>query len=166
MNAKPVGETGDGGGGAAEDYILIRDEKATAAPGGTFTAGSWQTRDLNTIVADIGGHVGLAANQITLAAGTYKVRGHAPAYRVNNHKIKLRNITDSTDVVIGTSEYTGSGEFMQTRSFLEGRFTIDSSKVFELQHRCVSTSSLLGMGFDSTFGVIEVYGIIELWKEA
>ena len=166
MNAKPVGETGDSGGGAAEDYILIRDEKANAAPGGTFTAGSWQTRDLNQEVADTGGHASLATNQITLAAGTYKVRAHAPAYKVNNHKIKLRNITDLTDIVIGTSEYAGSGDFTQTRSFLEGRFTIGSSKVFELQHRCVSTSSLLGMGFDSTFGVIEVYAVIELWKEA
>ena len=164
MNADSVGSTGNGG--AAEDYILIRDEKADGVDGGGFTAGAWQTRDLTVIVVNQGSHVSLATNQITLATGTYKVKAHAPARTVNSHKIKLRNITDGADIVIGTSERAISGDGNQTRSFLEGRFTIADTKVLELQHRCGTTRVTNGLGIASGFGVIEVYAIIEFWKEA
>ena len=166
MIAESVGSTGDGGDGAAEDYILIRDEKTSGSIGGTFTAGAWQTRDLNTIVADIGSHVSLASNQITLAAGTYKVKVHAPAFKVVRHKTKLRNITDGSDIVIGSSSYNSNTDLVSGDSTLEGRFTIDDSKVIELQHRCSTTGSSTGFGVASNFGVIEVYAVIEFWKEA
>ena len=166
MNAKPVGETGDGGGGAAEDYILIRDEKANALSGGSFASAIWRTRDLTVKVTDTGGHASLVSNQITLAAGTYRIKAHAPASNVNAHKTKLRNITDSTDEIIGTVAYASSLDIAQTRSFIEGKFTIAESKVFELQHRCQSSRTTTGFGRAFGVGVIEVYSIIEFWKEA
>lgn len=166
MLAEPVGKTGDGGEGAAEDYILIRDEKASGVDGGTFTAGSWQTRDLNTKVADTGNHAALAGNQITLAAGTYKVRAIAPSRKVNFHKTRLRNITDGSDLAIGSTAYSFSGDGMQDACDLVGRFTIASSKVIELQHRCTTSAATNGFGIAASFGVIEIYSIVQFWKEA
>ena len=166
MNAKPVGETGDGGGGGAEDYILIRDEKASGIIGGTFTAGAWQTRDLNTEVHDDGGHASVASNQITLAAGTYRFGAHAPGVSVNFHKLRLYNITDAATIEIGTSDRSTTSAANSNKSFIEGEFTIDASKVIELQHRCSTTANNIGFGFDATLGVNEVYAVIEFWKVA
>ena len=166
MLAESVGATGNGGGGGAEDYILIRDEKPSGTRGGSSTAGVWQTRDFTIVNEDDGGHASLASNQITLAAGKYKVKAHAANFTGISHQIKLYNVTDASDIVIGTSEASNSGGIMQTRSFLEGRFTIAASKVIELQHRCDLGVTVRGLGEKCTFGVIEVYAAIEFWKEA
>lgn len=162
MLAKPVGETGNGGGGA-EDYILIREEQSSGVNGGTFTSGAWRTRPLNTEVEDTGNNASIASNQITLAAGTYRTQGWASTFSVGRHKAKLRNISDNTDTIIGSSELNSNNV---TRSKIEGRFTIASSKVFEIQHRCQTTQASIGMGVSCDFGVLEVYLAIEFWKEA
>lgn len=164
MNAKPVGSTGNGGA-AAEDHILIRQEEASGTQGGAFTSGSWQTRVFNVKVYDTGGHASLASNQITLLAGTYRVKAHAPANSVKRHKLKLKNITDNVDIVIGTSEFA-SDIGVISRSFLSDRFEINATKVIELQHRCELTKTVTGLGVASSFGVIEVYSVIEFWKES
>ncbi|MCK5601038.1 hypothetical protein KAR91_04160, partial [Candidatus Pacearchaeota archaeon] len=107
-----------------------------------------------------------ATNQITLAAGTYRVKAHAPALQVNNHKVKLYNITDAVDLIIGSSAYASSFAAVSNKSFLEGRFTIEDSKILELQHRCGATKTNNGFGLGSGFVVTEVYSVIEFWKEA
>ncbi|MCK4500305.1 hypothetical protein KAU11_07395 [Candidatus Babeliales bacterium] len=149
-----------------EDYILIRDEKASGITGGSFTSGAWRTRDLNTIVTDIGSHASIASNQITLAGGTYKVEGYAPGMGVNEHKIKLRNITDGVDLVIGTSMHASATGPTNSISTLDGRFTIAAPKVLELQHRSFGSQATYGFGTTCSFGVIEVYSVIKFWKEA
>src|SRR5690606_24299823 len=87
----------------ATDYILIQDRKPDGTTGGTFTAGSWQTRDLNTEVVDTGNHATLSSNQITLAAGTYRVRAIAPARAVNNHRARFQNVSDGTTAAMGSN---------------------------------------------------------------
>lgn len=150
--------------GSGEDYILIQDQKAQNTAGGTFTNGAWQTRTLNTIVSDAGGHAALAANQITLQPGTYRVFAHAPAYIVSGHQTRLRNITDGTTIATGTSERSAAGDAVQSRSMLHGRFTIASAKVIELQHQCATTRATDGFGFPNNF-TTEVYATAEFTKE-
>ena len=151
--------------GGSSSYIYIRDEKANTTAGGTFTSGAWRTRDLNTEVNDAGAYASVAANQITLAAGTYRFTCRAPAFAVINHKIRLANITDSI-YYYGTSEYAQAGPpNIQTTSFVSGRFTISVSKVFELQHYCNTTVTTTGFGQPGSFGVTEVYAECEFWRE-
>ncbi len=150
----------------ALDYIEIRDEKAAGTDGGGFTSGSFQTRTLNTEASDAGGHASLATNQITLAAGTYECEISCPAGVVGNHQAKLRNVTDSTDVLIGTTEYTGTGNTTYTRSLITGRFTIAASKALEVQHRCETTKATDGFGNAANFGVVEVYTVARFWRVA
>jgi hypothetical protein len=157
---------GSGGSSASDAYILIRDEKSSNTAGGGFTSGSYQTRDLNTEVHDTANLASVASNQITLAAGTYRCRIAVPAFRCGDHKAKLYNVTDSADVIIGTSGLAQTGANTTTSySFIVGRFTIATTKVLEVRHRCSSTQASNGFGTAVAFGDTEVYTVVEMWKE-
>ena len=159
--------TQGGGGGLFNAYAYLRDEKTANTGGGVFNSGAWQTRDLNTEVTDPDGIVTLSANQFTLQAGTYWISARAPAYGVDRHKAKLRNVTDSTDAIIGSSAHTASSGGSETVSFVVGQVTIASAKTFEIQHRGQTTvASGLGYGVESNFAVTEVYTEVEIWREA
>lgn len=148
------------------DYMLIRDEKADGTAGGTFTSGSWQTRTLNTETADTGAHAAVAANQITLAAGTYRFRATAPAYKVDTHRLRLQNITAGTTVATGPAMRAAAAGDDIMLATVEGRFTIAGATVFEVQHRSSATKATDGFGLAATFGTNEVFAQIELWREA
>lgn len=155
-----------GGGGLFDAYAYLRDEKAANTEGGTFTSAAWQTRVLNTEVFDPAGIVSLSSNQFTLAAaGTYLVKALAPAYRVDRHKAKLRNMTASSDVAVGSSEVNANSNLVVTSSVVIARFTIAGSATFELQHRCETTGTTTGFGLASNFAVTEVYSEVEIWRE-
>lgn len=143
-------------------YWNIVDSKASGTGGGVFSSGSWRTRDLNTTLGtnSISGS-SLASNQFTLPAGTYRIFASAPTYAVNKHKTRLRNITDSVDTLLGTSEHSDQTYNGATRSFIAGIFTISSQKTFEIQHQCQTTQNF---GQASSFGVNEIYTVVELWK--
>lgn len=166
VNNTEVLEIGSTGIIAQQPYWNIVDQKAANTVGGTFTQGAWQTRTLNTTIGSntITGS-SLLNNQFTLPSGTYRIFATAPAYIVNRHKAKLRNITDASDTLIGTSEYAPSSGTVVTLSLIRGIFTITSSKIFEIQHQCQSTSSNTnGFGVESNLGVVEIYTVVELWK--
>lgn len=146
------------------EYIKLSDVKTSGTAGGTFTSGAWQTRDLNTEDNDTGNHCSLSTNQFTLDTGTYRILASAPSVFVSAHKLKLYNITDASDEIIGVAEYSHVANNGTTRAFVFGEFTITAAKVFELQHRCAVTRSTDGLGLSAGFGVSEVYSTVELWK--
>jgi hypothetical protein len=145
-------------------YAILTDEKAANTDGGTATTGDWRTRTLNTEV-DPDGIVTLAANQFTLQAGTYLIRASAPAHVVNRHKTKIRNITAGSDAIIGMSMYADSANGVTSTSSLVGRVTVAVATAFELQHRVETTANTVGFGVADNFGVVEVYSIVEIWRE-
>lgn len=148
-----------------ESRALLKDEKSAGTGGGTFTSGSWQTRTLNTESYDPDSIVSISANQFTLQAGTYRIIARAPAHDVGRHQAKLRNVTDSTDDLTGSSVYADLGN-VQNDSWIIGRITIASAKTFEIQHQCQATISGNGFGFAGNFGITETYTIVEIIKEA
>ena len=149
----------------AHHYIKLSDTKAANTAGGDFTSGAWRTRTLTTEDTDTGNHCSLASNQFTLAAGTYEIEAYAPAYNVQAHKIRLRNTSDSTTPIEGTAAYagkdSGGGGQDQTVSMLHGRFTIASSKTFEIQHQCQTTQATNGFGNPANMDS-EVYTVVIL----
>jgi len=156
-------------GGKFESALLhVRDEKSSGTDSGTSTAGSFQTRTLNTVMTNEISGASLSSNQITLPSGTYYIHASAPAFMVDSHKLKLRNTTDSSDTLIGSSEYaeTGAESRPSNRSFIIGRFTISSQKTFEIQHRSSGTRGGNGFGVNSNFSVTEVYADVQIWKVA
>ena len=149
-----------------EQYIQIRDTKTSGTDGGSSTGDTWITRDLTEETFDTHSLATLSSNQIVLESGTYRCRIHAPGYRVNTNRIKLRNITDTVDILFGTSEYSVSGaDSTQSRSFIEGRFTVNASKSLEVQHLCNFTRATDGFGKAQSSGaILEVYTVAEFWK--
>jgi len=155
--------------GKFESQLLhVRDEKTANTQGGTATASSFIKRDLNTSVTNEISGASISSSVITLPSGTYYIHASAPGFKVERHKTKLRNTSDSSDTIIGTSEYAieDAGGFAQTRSFVIGRFTIASSKNFELQHRVQNTNGTSDFGLATNGGVIEVYADVQIWKVA
>ncbi len=147
------------------DLLHVQDQKADTTQGGTFTSGAWRTRDLTVEVTNEITGASLASNQITLLAGTYEVEASAPGFRVNNHKTKLRDTTNSIDLIMGTSEYSDSGATAPgTRSFVRGRFTLTGTAVLELQHYSQLTQADTGFGIQTSIvdGSIEVYADIRI----
>lgn len=156
--------TGITGSMQAGQYILLQDQKTQNTDGGTFNSAAWQTRTLNTEVADEGNNCTLASNQFALLAGTYRIRARAPASTVGRHQIRLRNITDSTTPLTGTSEFSSStAAYAQTESEIFGTFTIGTTKTFEIQHQCQTTAATTGFGVAANFGT-EIYTSVELTK--
>jgi hypothetical protein len=154
-------------GGIFESQLLhVRDEKSSGTAAGTATSGSFETRTLNTVMTNEISGASLASNQITLPAGTYYINAKAPCRNVDGHKIKLRNTTDSSDTLIGTNAQSQAAGYILTQSFISGRFTIASEKVFEIQHRVEATQATYGFGNAITFGVVEVYTDVQIWKVA
>ena len=154
VNDGAAGTTGSNGTNATIKVATLKDHNTNdGSPlfGGTFTKDVWQTRTLNTEV-DPDSIVTLSNNQFTLAAGSYRIDWSCPAYRVNHHQSKLKNITD-------TLNYYGSSEFAyndsganQSVSIGSAVLTITGSKVFELQHQAQSTRDNTGFGAGLTVG--------------
>lgn len=145
-------------------FATISDVRASGTSAGGTTAGTFITRTLNTLEDPNGIVTSLTANQFVLPAGTYYVEGSAPAGSCGEHKVKLRNITDSTDQLIGSSEYAIDGLFSYTRSNFSGEVIITAAKTFELQHRATATQATDGLGHASGMGVNEVYAILKITK--
>jgi len=154
-------------GGKFSSYAVIADAKAYNASGGTFTSGAWRTRDLNTEITDEDDIVSISSNQFTLQAGSYFLRASAPAYRVDSHIAKLQNITDATLTITGSVSMGSSSFASTTVSLLAGRFTISGAKVFEIQHRCITTHSSHGFGLTHSIGGFDsIYTLVEIFKES
>lgn len=149
----------------APPYALIRDEKAQNTNGGGFTSGSWQQRDLNTVVEDLTGMVTLASNAFTLGPGRYRIRGSAPAFYCSHHQTRVQNVTDTTTPIIGTAqEDTSSLSFgTSSRSEFEGVVFITAAKTFQVQHQCSTTRATDGLGRAANF-TTEVYTLLRIEK--
>ena len=150
---------------AFESFAVIADQKTSGTDGGTFTSGDWRTRDLNTELFDPDGIVSISSNQFTLGAGTYYMVAHAPAHRVDKHIARIRNMTDSVVMAFGTTEVANNGTYNSSTSKVFARVTITSSKAFEVQHKCDTTFSSSGFGWNANYSD-EKYTVVEIFKEA
>ena len=153
-----------GGTGNPISVAVIVDQKANNTEGGTFTSGDWRIRDLNTEISDPDGIVSVSSNQFTLGAGTYLISWSAPAFVTAIHVSKLYSVTDSSDLRIGTSEYSNSSHGTHTHS--KGHFvhTISASHVYEIRHRCSTTRSINGFGSGAAFGVVNIFTEVLIQK--
>jgi hypothetical protein len=164
-----TGATGPTGTFLTSNIAIFRDEKTNGTDGGTFTSGSYQTRTLNTTQTNGISGCSLSSNQITLPAGTYYIQAQAPtAGKLDTHKARFQNITDSTTAILGQNAESSSVSSAEpgVDAFVEGVFTIAAQKTFELQHRCSLTEPTYGFGIACSFGDAEVYSTITIIKMA
>ena len=164
------------GGGKFASYAIISDTKASNVNGGTFTAGAWQTRDLQTENADPDNIVSISSNQFTLQAGSYLIKFQSTGYHVHRHITKLRDITNSANKGYGISALANVSSDSTTTSAGMAKVTISGATVYEIQHACQTTKSTNGMGnntYIDTSGSYtdntepsSVFTIVEIYKES
>ena len=153
--------------GKFSSYAVINHSVAYDQGAGTFTNGAWRTRELNTEVTDEDNIVSISSNQFTLQAGTYLIKAQSPAYRVDQHVIRLYNVTDSSVDGVGMAVMTSSSFASQTVSTLVNRITISGAKAFEIQHQCQTSHSTYGLGLHHGIsGANSIYTIVEIYKES
>ena len=153
--------------GIYDAYVCIRDKKTLGTDGGTFTSGAWRTRDINEEQADTAGICAIAANQITLAVGTYTCLIFCPAMGVVRNQAKLYNVTDGVDILMGSVAYVhpSVGGFVESGyAIVAGRFTLAAQKVLEIQHQCEYTCATTGFGAACSFAD-EIYTVAQFWRE-
>jgi len=150
-------------GGKFSSYAIIADQKSSNTLGGSFSSGGDRTRDLNTEIADADGIVSISSNQFTLQAGTYLIRGSAPAYNVGRHIAFIYDVTNSAVAgYYGTVQHSYNGNV--TSSFFYSRVTISGATVFEIRHRGEITQSA-GFGQESGF-YTNTYTVVQIFKES
>ena len=149
----------------APDQILhVRDEKTAGTSAGTSLTGD-NIRVLNTVARNTISGASLGSNQITLPLGTYTVNASAPALQSGYHKLRLVNVTDSTNVLIGQSCYSAAASVVQTTSTILGVFTLAATKVLNLTHYIAGGSAPNGLG-GGTGILTEVYAEVFITKIA
>lgn len=174
--------------------VLVGDTLTGATSGATgvvfdieLTSGSWAGGDaagtiwLNSVTGTFNGtenaNVGANSNVLTttsavtnnrfrLTSGTYRIRANAPCYNVQSTLVRLRNISDSSDALVGNSMYTSGS--VQIRPFIDDRFTIAANKTFELLHFTLTNagavSDALGIAHGQS-GYNNIYAEVVLEKE-
>lgn len=143
----------------------LSDVKASGTAGGSASATTTHTRTLNTLVDNTGIVTSLVSNQFVLPAGTYQIEASAPSLQADQHRARIRNITDGTTALLGTNEYSyAAGNVTQSSSRVSGEITITSSKTFELQHYTKTARATDGLGTPVTNGDTEMYSTVKITK--
>ena len=132
---------------------------------GAIVSGSWYTRALTSEVTDNAGIGSLAANQVSLPAGTYYSRFKAGGWSIDNHQSRLYNTTTAAALIYGSPMFATNATTIVTQSTGEGQFTLAAASVLELQHRA-QTSNATGnaQGISAGFGGTDVFSQVEFWR--
>lgn len=157
--------------------IMLQEQQTAGTPGsGTFSANTWKKVPLTTKVQDTGSDVtSFSSSQFVLNAGTYRVDAHICLGEIPGTdggatgKCRLRNVTDSTTVLVGTSveictdvtDVEPSGAWSQLR----GVFTIAASKTLEFDGY-ISATTGAASALSSGNGEIEVYSQVVFTRVA
>lgn len=141
---------------------ILTDEKTTGTDGGGASATTWNARDLNTEQSDDDAIATIATNQFTPIAGDYLIRCYAPAYSVDDHRLRLYNVTGTAVVQEGMtiSSTTSIGQ----SAFLEHKFTANGTDAYRIDHYTKAAKASNGLGQAASDGSPEIYLVIVLEK--
>jgi hypothetical protein len=141
--------------------LTFRLEERQVGDGGTFSNGEWRTRALNTTKHDPAGLASLNLSQVTLPPGRYECEAAGNAFRVERHRIRLRDVTNGTTLATGSSEFANDGDAVSTTSTLRTWFYLPQTTTIELQHRGQTSHAGNGFGVGSGFGGNNLYAWLE-----
>lgn len=148
--------TGGGGGAAASLAVAsLSDEKATTTDGGGSSATTYNNRNLQTEV-DAGGIVTISSNQFTPASGSYVCFAQAPGHEVDNHRLRLYNVTGTATVAEGLNCTSSSGQ-TDAPATLMTIFTANGTDAYRVDHYTSAAKATDGLGNAVGDGTVEVY---------
>ena len=149
----------------AENLLWIVHEVGNTVEGGSILTDDFVTRPLNVVKLNQIAGASLAANIITLPAGTYWLEAHQSTYSVGDVcAFRLFNVDDMTDAVRGVNGFgTDRGDTYPMR----GQFTIAEEKDFRMDVYSGSAQAGSGMGFQQQEAShVETYCIVRIWRRA
>ena len=153
-------------GPSTSQFATFNETQANNTDGGASVATTFTTRVLNTtVVNDITG-CSLATNQVTLPAGSYIATVISPFRNTNLTKIRLFNVTDSTNTAIGQGLNCEGAASVGGIASLQAQFTIAGSKAFAVQYYCQTAVATFGLGRAVNASVNEIYTTIQIQKIA
>ena len=142
---------------AGTQVASFTEYQASGTNGGASTSGSWIKRTLNTTVTNTITGCTLSSSVIALPAGTYRIDAISSFVGSNGANIKLRNTSDSTDVILGVNTFNATAAPGGSPAMLTGTFTIAATKNFEIQYRVGTGRAADGLGAAAAFGTNECY---------
>lgn len=130
----------------------VKRLQASNVSGYPATAGAWTALVLDTINDPSGIVTSLAANQITLPAGTYHVRGLQILFSVNDAQIRLRDVSGGVTYASSGNAYSPLSSSITT-AILSEVFTINNTTTLTLQYQVQTTNATNGLNaMSSNFG--------------
>ena len=149
-------------GNAMGFYFYAYDQKPNGTSGGTTSAATWMTRDINTVARNFIG-ASLASNRITLPAGRYRVTADVPAFAVNSYRAALYDVTHGTYLLLSPSCECNNGYGYTIPAHIDDEITLTTTTTLELRMYCdVGRSD--GLGIAGGFGLPERYTEVRIWK--
>ena len=144
----------------APDAVL-EDQKSEGTHGGTSSTSSWDARDLNTEVRNIGDILSLSANRFTPRQDGW-VEFMTTIYSSDSGRARLRNITDGTTAGLGVNAHAPSA----TNAKLYGGAAVLAGKEYELQSWEKYGAGSIGRGYAPYTGhsTSEIYSRIIYWR--
>lgn len=131
------------GPGLAAREVGLAHILAANTAGPTYTAAAnWQAVPLNTKQYDTGNRCSLAANQIILGAGTWRIDA-AVAFGETEGRgvLRLRNVTAGATLVVGLAGGNEPAVLVNDPLLLRGRFTVAVGQTLEVQLRTPITTT-------------------------
>lgn len=157
-----------GGAGGGLGAAVVADRKSDGTNGGTCTPGSWEQRDLNTIVSDtlVGTTLSVSSDQFTIDPGgsekEYLIEWSAPCYKGDQHQARLYNVTDASVECLGSSAFSKNSNNGHEQSHGTVVVTLSASKTFRIEHRVTASQSTSGYGAAAGLGNDETYTIVNI----
>ena len=156
------------GTGLYSGYALMEEAIEHGATAHTKTAGNWYTKQLSRISFDPQNIiVSLSSDQFTLAAGTYVIKWVHLLERCDEGITRLYDVTNSTSKkvsLVGFAQDGGNYAMVISRGI--ARVTITGNTAYKYQYFVASANSILKGPSDSDNTEEEIFGQVEVWKEA
>ena len=156
------------GTGLYSGYALMEEAIEHGATAHTKTAGDWYTKQLTRISFDPQSIiVSLSSNEFTLAAGTYVIKWVHLLERCDEGITRLYDVTNSTSKKVSMVGFAqDNGNYAMVYSHGVARVTITGNTTYKYQYFVTSANSILKGPDDSDYTEEEIFGQVEVWKEA
>ena len=156
------------GTGLYSGYALMEEAIEHGATAHTKTAGNWYKKQLSRISFDPQNIiVSLSSNQFTLAAGTYVIKWVHLLERCDEGITRLYDVTNSTSKkvsLVGFAQDSGNYAMVISRGIT--RVTISGNTTYEYQYFVNSANSIIVGPASGNNTEEEIFGQVEVWKEA
>ena len=156
------------GTGLYSGYALMEEAIEHGATAHTKTSGNWYTKQLSRITFDPQNIiVSLSSDEFTLAAGTYVIKWVHLLERCDSGITRLYDVTNSTSKkvsMMGFAQDNGNYAMVYSRGIT--RVTITGNTTYKYQYFVENNNSILTGPSSGNNTEEEIFGQVEVWKEA